>query len=327
MIAQAPGKLILSGEHAVVYGQPAIVTAVRKHVRAEFAESASGYRVCLPDFERELLLSGSELDALHSRLRSQHAAFRRGEIAIGEVMPDPMELAPFALACVRQRIELPPATITVRFVLPVGGGMGASAALAVSVLRGAWAWAGERAQAIFDDAMACERLRHGNPSGVDPWASLHGGMLRFQDGRSQALTVPGQQFVIVNTGTPISSTGECVSQVRATADSAIWPRFGAVTDSLAQALAEDDPCGVRKAVRENHALLCEIGVVPKRVQEFIAAVAAGGGAAKVCGAGTVAGDAAGVVWVLADSAPAQLCNEFGYDMMTLESDEAGVTIL
>jgi hydroxymethylglutaryl-CoA synthase len=327
MIAQAPGKLILSGEHAVVYGQPAIVTAVRRHVCSEFAESAQDYCFSLPDFDRELRLSTVDLDALHARLESQHAAFLRGEIPIGEVMPDPMELAPFAVACVHRRTAMPAAHITVRFKLPVGGGMGASAALAVAVLRGAWAWVGREPEALFEDAMACERLRHGNPSGVDPWASLHGGMLRFQAGQSTRLAAPIEDFFAVDTGTPASSTGECISHVRATADSAIWPRFGLVTDSLAQALAVGDGCGARKAVRENHSLLCEIGVVPPRVEEFVAALAATGGAAKVCGAGSVAGDAAGVVWILADSAPQALCDSFGYNLMTLERDDTGATIL
>jgi mevalonate kinase len=326
MIAEAPGKLILSGEHAVVYGQPAIVTAVRKHVRAEFA-AAKTYRFHLPYFGRELTLTGEQVDALGRRLRSQHDAFLRAQISIAEVMPDPMELAPFALACVRQRVAVPPASITVNFELPVGGGMGASAALAVSVIRGAWAWAGREPTRLFDDAMACERLRHGNPSGVDPWASLHGGVLQFQDGASIPLKAASRRLFVVDTGTPTNSTGECVSQVRANADSAIWPQFGEVTRALAQALMTEHDHGIRDAVRENHALLCQIGVVPPRVQEFIAALAAAGGAAKVCGAGTVTGEAAGVVWVFADSAPQGLCDEYGYNLMSVESNDTGVTIL
>ena len=322
MIARAPGKLILSGEHAVVYGQPAIVTAVGLHVTAEFAERDSGFAISMPDFGRELELA--ELESLYGRLSERFHDFRSGKIAIGEVMPDPLELAPFALACVGYRVTLPAAHVTVKFGLPVGGGMGASAALAVSVLRGAWAWAGAEPQAVFRDAMSCERLRHGNPSGVDPWASLNGGMLRFQDGESQPLDAPARRFYVVNTGTPTSSTGECVSHVRQFADSAIWPEFGAVTEALATA---KDDCELRTCVQTNHDLLCQIGVVPEKVQAFVADVAASGGAAKVCGAGSVSGDAAGVVWVLADSAPLELCDRYGYKLMTLESDEHGVTIL
>jgi len=70
---------------------------------------------------------------------------------------------------------------------------------------------------------------------------------------------------------------------------------------MEDALRKEDSALLWTSIRENHRLLSDIGVVPHRVQHLIAEIENVGGAAKICGAGSVSGDHAGVVWVYGNS--------------------------
>ena len=84
---------------------------------------------------------------------------------------------------------------------------------------------------------------------------------------------------------------------------------------------------MQAAVRENHKLLVKIGVVPDPIQQFIKDVEKWGGAAKTCGAGAVAGDSAGIVMVIAENPPIELCQRYGYELSAVRGDPLGVRIV
>ena len=133
---------------------------------------------------------------------------------------------------------------------------------------------------------------------------------------------------LVQTGTPQTTTGECVSRVREQhANSPIWNDFEAVTNAMENALVTNNRRDIRDAVRENHQLLTRIGVVPEKVQSFIRDVEAAGFAAKVCGAGAVAGDAGGMVLVFAARPPTALCKTYGFEALTIHGDPLGVRLV
>jgi len=69
-----------------------------------------------------------------------------------------------------------------------------------------------------------------------------------------------------------------------------------------------------------------IGVVPESVQNFISHIEANGGAAKICGAGAVAGDRAGAVLVVSDDkhAVTALTSRFGYNIIPISGESRGV---
>ena len=107
----------------------------------------------------------------------------------------------------------------------------------------------------------------------------------------------GDGWYSVLHGRPESSTGECVSQVRAQHgdDAALWGAFGECTNSFVEALTSgSDPSS---AIKENQRLLERIGVVPEATKAFVRDVEVAGGVAKVCGAGSVKGDFGGAVLV------------------------------
>ena len=142
----APGKVILLGEHAVVYGHPALAAPVRERVTVDLTEHEGPLSIELP----------KGLSAPPEALRAAEAMFRE--------------------------LGLPPRFVArVQSELPLGGGLGSSAALGVAMARAAASAAGK----TIDDgeasrlALHLETVFHGAPSGVDPETCARGEPISF----------------------------------------------------------------------------------------------------------------------------------------------------
>lgn len=281
--AQSPGKIILSGEHAVVHGCPALVVAV-DHWASVFIESGALRRNPRPEIDK------------------RYARFLAGDLPIQEVVLRPEDLCDYAASLVCDE----PVAIRIESELPIGSGMGSSAAICLAIMR---ALAPDLSDAaLYEHALRTENLQHGQSSGVDPHVCLYGGAWRYQrEAGFTAIEPPATTLHLVHSGKPESSTGECVMAVRQhfPANDPIWAEFEAVTAALERGL---DPA----AIRENQQLLERIGVVPEPVARFCRALADEGLAAKVCGAGAVRGVAGGTVLVLGGSPPSDLLATHGY---------------
>jgi mevalonate kinase len=136
------------------------------------------------------------------------------------------------------------------------------------------------------------------------------------------------KMYLVETGAPEATTGECVVQVKEQfQNDVIWNDFEAVTNEVEKAVRENNSTLMRSLIKENHRLLCRIGVVPQKVQQFVADVEAAGGAAKICGAGSIRGQSGGVVLVLADFMPTALAGKYGYKVSPVRGDPLGTRIV
>lgn len=260
------GKLILCGEHAVVYGHPAIALAVDR-----------GTTVTLRERPGPTGPGVSDVD--DPRLRA----------ALLAVLPED------GLA------------VDITTTLPIGRGMGSSAALAVALVR---AEAARRGVPLsFDEAFArafaVERVFHGEPSGVDHGVSLRGGVVRYlRAGPSfTALPTPSWRLVVLDSGIA-GDTGALVAGVRARrvepAVEAALVRIGALVGEAERALG--DPAALGEILDENHARLTEIGVSTPALDGLVGlARAAGAFGAKLAGAG-----GGGVVIALVEEAGAVL---------------------
>lgn len=334
MQADAPGKLIVSGEHAVLYGCPAVVTAVDRRVRTTVTPmDAPGLRYRLRGATAPETLTSAAACRLLDGIAARWHRFAAGTIPITAVLERKTDLIPAAaaLALGRDRLDHHSGLdLEVSAAVPLGCGMGASAAVAVSVLRAVTAARDVPItnDALYDLAFICESWIHGTPSGVDPCIAVHGGWLRFCEGEAEPIAARSLPLTAIHTGVPATTTGECVAHVAAANISdAIWDRFARVAADVATALATPGHPGLIEAVRENHRLLCRIGVVPEPVQQLVAAIEHRGGAAKVCGAGAVRGEAGGMVLVFADSADyTDLVKAGGYTVLKLEGGAPGVQL-
>lgn len=295
--------------------------------------------------ESNLLLELPDLDTTQSwtlcalrqrcaELAERYERFLEEELGIRQVVEEPADLPGFALNLLLDTFFIKPKKglhVTVRSDIPQGCGMGSSAAVVLSVLRAAGSYLNLKLDddRIYEYALHGEKLQHGRPSGVDPYISLHGGFIRYRQNQvATELTVPTRPLCLAQTGMPESSTGECVMQVaKQHEESSIWDEFEDVALQVERALAGHDERALRELIRANHRLLVRIGVVPERIQAFIREVEKEGGAGKICGAGAVRGERAGVLLILADRRPEELAARYGYRLETIQAEPQGARLI
>jgi len=332
--ARAPAKVLLTGEHSVVYGAPSLAMAVNRFASTEIrARKGSGIFFDLKDFKNSVRLTLSTLRRIHNRLIQAFETFKSGKRSISQVLRSPFELFEYTLASLLDicKIELQAGLdINVHSTIPVGCGMGSSAATTVSFVKALLYHFGidKGLDWIEKLIFETEKLQHGQPSGVDAFISLHGGCVKFQKGhKPQPLSLPTLPLWVVNTGTPESTTGECVCSVRKKwGGTSIWNEFAQATSNIEQAITSQDIDALCKGFADNQRLLSDIGVVPAKVARFVKEIEHIGGCAKISGAGSIRGDSAGIVLVFAPTSIEQLCSQFGYTYFCLEGESQGASI-
>lgn len=355
--AVVPAKLIISGEHAAVYGKPAVLTTIDSYVETRILPESNSKQIS-PQISISVpklsLTSHDDPGSLFNFWRALQERYRRfvdGEFNLSEVLPGgPIDLIRAAAAVFyfnETRSEdnavgfnsAGPVQLVVDSNVPIGCGLGSSAAVALSVITALDAWHRVLLDRkwLFELALTVERFQHGHTRGVDLAVMLHGGCVTVVNGevvsRHQLPDFERLGLSLILTGTPECSTGECVAQVKARFGlDSIWSEFEQVTNGIALLLqrsagSENDRKSFKELVRANHNLLCRVGVVPSRVAAFIGELEQLGGAAKICGAGAVRGQFAGVVLVAADSLPTDLCKRYGYSVLPLRPAADSVMVI
>lgn len=330
---RAPGKLILSGEHAVLYGQPALAMAINRYVKTTVTKGPlSQILFDLSDLAYQAPLSFNALRRLKDKIKNKYHRFVRGEFTIRDVLQKPFELAQFALGTLTEALELalPPGTnIKVQSDLPIGCGMGSSAATILSVMQAMACFSSSPLpeEKLFKLALEAENMQHGQSSGLDLHIALRGGCLLMEGPSLTVRPLPTIPLYLVHTGVPATTTGQCVEHVAPYFKSAqLQDAFATATRAMDKALAQQSWHTLRDAIRENHRLLAHIGVVPSRVQQFVKDIESVNGAAKVCGAGAISGENAGALLVAIPEGPAlaNLCARSRYQFMPVSGEPRGV---
>ncbi len=333
MKVYAPGKLILSGEHAVVYGKPALAMAVNRYAMATVTrEVLPRILFELSDLAHRGHLSFSAVRHLKDRIKRKYQRFIRGEFSIRDVLHKPFELAHFALSVFIESLNLSlphGVKIHVQSDIPMGCGMGSSAATILSVMHAIshHLHLSLSSEKLFQLALEAEKMQHGFSSGLDLRVSLYGGCLLMQEQKIIERPIPPFSLYLINTGMPQTTTGECVESVAEHFKSnQLSDEFANITLAMDEALRQQSTVKMQAAIRDNHQLLIKIGVVPDKVQQFIQQIVSNGGAAKICGAGAIAGDQAGAVLVMHDDAICinQLAKNFGYSVIPIIGEARGV---
>jgi len=331
---RVPGKVILSGEHAVVYGTKALACAIQHYAYAYVLDIAKpGLRLTIADCDIEQHYGPQALQQLARETQIRHQEFTQSRLPLDQVVANPADFFAAALgASVALDLMKPNHGLHVDLTsdLVVGGGMGSSAALVAAMLGAVFKHLGEPLSTLrlIAKTTQSEHWQHGKSSGLDPFVCINGGLHEYQLGQGQAHGMGALNCsFLVSTGRPQSSTGECVAAVKKRAlEARIWQQFAQVEADMLHALEQGSALDLNNAVMQNHRLLEAIGVVPAAVSKFIQQVERSGGAAKICGAGSVAGEQGGLVWVVGVELElmAALSQVSGYTYRPMVPDIQGV---
>lgn len=292
----APGKVHLIGEHAVVYGKPAILAAVglRCHVSAKAADSVC---INLKDSGTKAEFGIEEAMDFAAEARSVwNDGRQRNDFSALFAIMKKDNISPLKAMVGTVMSELKPeagVSLGISSEIPVGSGMGSSASLAVSLTRAIAEMNGVRLSRERNNEIAfrLEQLLHGSPSGGDNTACCYGNAIWFIKGSPSAVEpveMKGMRLAIVNTGEPERTTGELVSAVRSLDEAYRNPRMDELErlahrmrDSLASGSAENTGRIFDKA----QDLLAELGVSTEKIDDLVSDVKRAGGHAKLSGAG------------------------------------------
>ncbi|MBP8919428.1 MAG: mevalonate kinase [Micropruina sp.] len=275
---QAHAKAILLGEHAAVYGSPAIAVPVGSLTVTALAVPATGASRIESD-----LYAGS-IEAAPARIAPVIAALEATQRLLGA----------------DDRLDL-----HLRSSIPHSRGLGSSAAVAAAVAHAVAGFGGRRlsAEECYDIVQTAERIAHGNPSGLDARAVVSPSPIRFQRGVATTLPVGAPvHFVLADSGVA-GSTAEAVGGVarRRAADpagvDAAIARLADLAEAAVGDLAAGDPATLGGRMRQAHTLLAGLGVSSPPLDALVAAA----GAAGSLGAKLTGGGLGGCVIALAGS--------------------------
>ncbi|WP_044988728.1 mevalonate kinase [Sorangium cellulosum] len=280
-LGQASGKVILLGEHAVVYGAPALAAGIERGARARATRAPEGARA----------------SALRLGGREHGAAPAEGDVA--RAFAALLEALPGA----------GPVRVEAESDLPPGGGLGSSAALGVAIARAVAALARAQAEAGAPAAPAApaaltaaaevaaaaawERVFHGNPSGIDTAAAARGGCFRFTRANGATPLAPRDDLwlCVGSTGVP-SSTRSMVELVaklferKPTVAETSIAGIAALVENAALAIEAGDAIALGRLMDLNQMLLAGMFVSTEAIETLCKlAREAGALGAKLTGAG------------------------------------------
>ena len=286
VLAIAPGKVTLFGEHAIVYGKPAIVAAIDKRVMVSLKLRDDG-RIRIAAYD--LMLPGVVL------------TFSGEEV----VIETDYGRAISAVSYIKKALEITSeyvgkkvgVDVEVRSEMPVGAGLGTSAAVSVATIKGYGAVLGVD---LSVDEVA--KLGHkvelevqGAASPMDTMISSRGGFIFIKplSGRVDVREIRAAEIpIVIGYVAREAKTGELVAKVKRLRDKHL-DLVDKVLDAIEvlvleaeEALKEGDFDKLGDLMNINHGLLEALGVSNKRLSELVyVARSAGALGAKLTGAG------------------------------------------
>ncbi len=274
--ATAPGKIILFGEHAVVYGRPAIAIPITQvNARALLQADPRGQSGCMrvqaPDIQLDAWLADiPQEDPLAAAIR-------------GTLMHLGVD-------------RLPACTLRVTSTIPLAAGLGSGAAVSIAVIRAVSAFLGHPLgdEQVCALAYEVEKIYHGTPSGIDNSVIAYAQPIFFVRGQPIERFAIRRPFTLVigDTGIP-SPTAVAVGDLRRAWQAnpapyeALFDITGRITAAARRVMqSKGSPHRLGPLMDENQAVLIELGVSSSELERLLqAARAAGALGAKLSGGG------------------------------------------
>ncbi|CAG0892072.1 unnamed protein product [Darwinula stevensoni] len=313
---RSPLKLILSGEHSVVYGKTALAASVGIHLTGTF------YRLDVPNLELDIEFMDKQwswsVTCITECFSKEESVLTNSPVPPSSqdlelcqsILPepvnfhDPRSLAPLAFIFLYSKL-LRNSETGLRVVISLKShwpGLGNSAAYAVTLAAGFLFLTGvinkeldaASRKLVCDWAYMAEKIMHGSPSGVDNTICSYGGVIKYIQGEFHM--IPGEhlaslQVLIVNSGVEKNTR----KQVEAVA--ALKQEFNQIVAKILEAMDEItikilglvsgglDWKQLEDLVRMNQCLLSSLGVSHPRLERILEIAREHGCSGKLTGAG------------------------------------------
>lgn len=248
----APAKVILSGEHAVVYGKPALVCAINLSL----------------DF---FLIS--KINTTFFRLSK--SCYQKNIFIIEKIVKEFLKIK-----FINKKFDF-----KISSQIPIGQGLGSSAALSVAGTAAFLEFFSGKQfgkEIINNLAYQVEKHFHQNPSGVDNAASCFGGLIYYQRGfdflkniTKLSFSIPKEieeKLFLIDSGKPKETTAEMVSLVKknySRKTEMILSQIETLTKKMVLSLKEKNISEFKKAIFDNERCLEQLGVVSSKTKTFL----------------------------------------------------------
>lgn len=251
----APAKVILSGEHAVVFGKPGLVSAI--NLRLKFSL-----------WEESIIVGDKNI------------------LFISNIVKDYLKKKKVNFVDKQFNFKI-------KSEIPIGRGLGSSAALSVaSVAALLEFYTGRQFEKniINNIAFHVEKYFHQNPSGVDNSASCFGGMILYQKQVSlknlnyQIPKIIEEKLFLIDSGKPKETTGEMVDFVGTKSVGKILDEIEITTKKLEESIVSENINLFKELLVNNENSLEQLGIVSENTKKLLSSLSKFG-VGKVTGAG------------------------------------------
>lgn len=227
----APGKVILHGEHAVVYGKTALAASLNLRTKLKFNEQdLNNIHINFPDVDlclsipldiileyfqpsypfnentNRLLEQVEQFIILKQDFSGTYTGLKQQKLSLQAILYLLVYIA------YEEQMQIKSFSLHLSTELTVGAGLGSSASFAVCIAACFFHWARlqkDDVHNIFDEndlekisryALSCERIMHGSPSGIDNSVCTYGSMIKFQRGEPVNVlpNMPSLNILLVN---------------------------------------------------------------------------------------------------------------------------------
>jgi len=252
IIASAPGKCILLGEHAVVYGYPAISVAINVRSFCTIQKiTEKKIHLNLPDFAFNQ--DFRDLDHLKGSIQTD---FNQFSYALGEISSG-------------HKLQISNISIRIESDLWKGAGLGSSASTSIAFLMALCNFYQIDPSKIPDYAFLMEKKVHKHPSGIDNDTCFWGGAIVFQNNIREKLMIPKFPILITYSGSS-HNTGKIVESIKKNKEK-LKPAFNqikGIVEAGIFSLKSQDLSRLGELFNENHEILSTMGISTYEIEEI-----------------------------------------------------------